>query len=60
METGCHRYYKNLNIQRYCNMDNNQTVLQMKYTRVINGIAERQKITRDEAMDRFFHLLHSR
>ena len=41
-------------------MDNNQTILQMKYTRVINGIAERQKITRDEAMDRFFHLLHSR
>ncbi len=36
-------------------MDNNQIVLQMKYTRVIDGIAERQSISRDEAMDRFFH-----
>lgn len=36
-------------------MDGRQTILQMKYARLIDGIATRQGISREEAMARFFH-----
>lgn len=36
-------------------MDGRQTILQMKYSRLIDGIATRQGITREEALDRFYH-----
>lgn len=36
-------------------MDGKQTILQMKYARIIAGIAEKQSISLEEAMDRFFH-----
>jgi hypothetical protein len=36
-------------------MDGRQTILQMKYARLIDGISQRQRISREEAMDRFYH-----
>ena len=36
-------------------MDSKQTILQMKYARLIDGIAKKQAISREEAMGRFFH-----
>lgn len=36
-------------------MDGRQTILQMKYARVIDGIATRLDISREEAMNRFYH-----
>ena len=36
-------------------MDAKQVILQMKYARIIDGIAERLRISREEAMARFFH-----
>ena len=36
-------------------MEGRQTILQMKYARLIDGIAQQQHISREEAMDRFYH-----
>lgn len=36
-------------------MDSKQIILQTKYARLIDGIAHMQEISREEAMDRFFH-----
>ncbi len=36
-------------------MDGRQTILQMKYARLIDGIATCQGISREEAMKRFYH-----
>ena len=36
-------------------MEGRQTILQMKYARLIDGIAKQQQISREEAMDRFYH-----
>ncbi|MBQ6062907.1 MAG: DUF3791 domain-containing protein [Prevotella sp.] len=36
-------------------MDGKQIILQMKYARLIDGIATHEGITREEAMDRFYH-----
>ena len=36
-------------------MSTKQILLQMKYARIIDGIAKRQNISIEEAMDRFFH-----
>lgn len=36
-------------------MDGRQTILQMKYARIIAGIADKQDIFMEEAMDRFYH-----
>ena len=36
-------------------MDGRQTILQMKYARLIDGISQQQDISREEAMDRFYH-----
>lgn len=36
-------------------MDGRQTILQMKYARLIDGISQQQSISREEAMDRFYH-----
>ena len=36
-------------------MDSKQILLQMKYARLIEGIAERQGIPIEDAMDRFYH-----
>ena len=36
-------------------MDGKQIVLQMKYARIIDGIAKRLQITRGDAMRQFYH-----
>lgn len=36
-------------------MDDKQTILQAKYARIIKGIADKQNISLEEAMDGFFH-----
>ena len=36
-------------------MEGRQIILQMKYARLIDGIAKQQQISREEAMDRFYH-----
>ena len=36
-------------------MDAKQVILQMKYARIIDGIAERLGVSREEAMAMFFH-----
>ena len=36
-------------------MSTKQILLQMKYARIIDGIAKRQNISTEEAMDRFYH-----
>jgi hypothetical protein len=36
-------------------MDGRQTILQMKYARIIEGISQKQNVSREEAMDRFYH-----
>ena len=36
-------------------MEGRQTILQMKYARLIEGISQHQHISREEAMDRFYH-----
>mgnify|MGYP001025275285 CR=1 FL=1 len=36
-------------------MDGRLTILQMKYARIIAGIADKQDISLVEAMDRFYH-----
>ena len=36
-------------------MDSRQTILQMKYARIINELAARQHLSLEEAMDRFYH-----
>ena len=42
-------------MQRRLKMDAKQIVLQMKYARIIKGIAEQMGISLEEAMDRFYH-----
>ena len=36
-------------------MDGKQIVLQMKYARIIDGIAKRLQTTREDAMRQFYH-----
>ena len=36
-------------------MSTKQILLQMKYARIIDGIAKRLNISTEEAMERFFH-----
>ena len=36
-------------------MDAKQIILQMKYARIIKGIAEQLGISLEEAMDKFYH-----
>lgn len=36
-------------------MSSKQILLQMKYARIIDGIAKRLNISTEEAMDRFYH-----
>ena len=36
-------------------MEGRQIILQMKYARIIDGIAREMGISREEAMDRFYH-----
>ena len=38
-------------------MNSKQIILQMKYARIIDGIANALKITRKEAMRQFYHSL---
>ena len=44
-----------LSMQRKFNMDAKQIILQMKYARIIKGIAEQLSISLEEAMDKFYH-----
>ena len=44
-----------LSMQRKFNMDAKQIILQMKYARIIKGIAEQLDISLEEAMDKFYH-----
>lgn len=44
-----------LSMQRKFNMDAKQIILQMKYARIIKGIAEQLGISLEEAMDKFYH-----
>lgn len=44
-----------LSTQRRFNMDAKQIILQMKYARIIKGIAEQLGISLEEAMDKFYH-----
>jgi len=37
------------------NMESKQAILQKKYARIIKGIAEKQNISIEEALDRFYH-----
>ena len=36
-------------------MDSKQIILQMKYARIIDGLARKLAISREEAMGRFYH-----